>query len=48
MCAPFPALFDASGSDYACPTALAALARGDTCFIDGGSENPRDASADSQ
>jgi hypothetical protein len=43
MCAPYPFLFDASGSDYACPAALAALARGDTCFVDGGSQNPVEA-----
>ncbi|MBX3204635.1 MAG: hypothetical protein KF764_06170 [Labilithrix sp.] len=40
MCAPYPFGFDASGSDFACPAALAALERGDTCLLDGGSANP--------
>ncbi len=40
MCPPLPYGFDASGSDPACPAALAALARGDTCFVDGGSSQP--------
>jgi hypothetical protein len=41
MCPPYPFSFDASGSDPACPTALAALERDDTCLLDGGSANPR-------
>jgi hypothetical protein len=49
MCAPYPAgvEFDTSGTDPACPAALAALARGDTCLSDGGDTNPLpDAAAD--
>jgi hypothetical protein len=49
MCPPFPFGFDVSGSDPACPDALAALARADTCRVDGGSTNPaplRDAASD--
>jgi hypothetical protein len=42
MCAPYPAgvEFDTSGTDPACPAALAALARGDTCLSDGGDTHP--------
>ena len=40
MCAPYPFAFDASGSDPACPAALEALARNDSCRADGGSSNP--------
>jgi hypothetical protein len=40
MCAPYPFAFDPSGSDPACPAALAAFARNDTCFVDGGSSSP--------
>jgi hypothetical protein len=40
MCAPYPFGFDTSGSDPACPAALAALERNDTCLLDGGSSNP--------
>ncbi len=40
MCGPYPFGFDASGSDPACPAALDALARKDTCFVDGGSSSP--------
>ena len=40
MCAPYPFAFDASGADPACPAALAALERNDTCLVDGGSTRP--------
>ena len=40
MCAPYPYAFDASGTDPACTPALDALARGDTCLLDGGSSSP--------
>jgi hypothetical protein len=40
MCAPYPPFYDAGGSDPACPSALAALARGDQCLDDGGSTHP--------
>ena len=42
MCPPYPAgvEFDTSGTDPACPAALAALARGDTCLSDGGDTHP--------
>lgn len=40
MCEPFPFEFDASGSDPACPTALSAFERNDTCLVDGGSTHP--------
>jgi hypothetical protein len=40
MCAPFPYGFDPSGTDPLCPSALAASARNDTCFDDGGSKSP--------
>lgn len=54
VCPPYPGPdFDKSGSDPACPAALAALARGDTCLTDGGSTRPvppvtpmKDAAAD--
>jgi hypothetical protein len=53
MCAPYPSSveFDVSGVDPACPQALAALARSDSCASDGGSANPlpaplRDAAAE--
>lgn len=39
-CAPYPFGFDASGTDPACPEALAALERSDTCLVDGGSTSP--------
>lgn len=50
MCAPYPAgvEFDTSGTDPACPAALAALTRDDTCLSDGGDTHPLpDAAADS-
>jgi hypothetical protein len=41
MCPPYPGPdFDTSGTDPLCTPALAALARGDTCFSDGGSSHP--------
>lgn len=40
MCGPYPFGFDTSGSDPQCPSALAALARNDTCLLDGGSSSP--------
>lgn len=42
MCPPYPSAveFDTSGTDPVCAPALAALARNDTCAIDGGSANP--------
>jgi len=40
MCGPYPFGFDTSGSDPACPQALAALERNDTCLVDGGSSSP--------
>ncbi len=49
MCPPYPAgvEFDTAGTDPACPRALAALSRGDTCLSDGGTTHrPPDASAD--
>lgn len=54
VCPPYPGPdFDKSGGDPACPAALAALARGDTCLTDGGSTRPvppvnpmKDAAAD--
>jgi hypothetical protein len=46
MCGPYPYGFDASGSDPLCPRALAALARNDTCFVDGGSSSPASTPAD--
>lgn len=48
MCGPYPPGFDATGKDAACTPALAALARGDTCLVDGGSSHPspRDAGSD--
>jgi hypothetical protein len=46
MCAPYPFGFDTSGTDPACPAALAAFGRNDTCLLDGGSANPQDASTD--
>lgn len=45
MCPPYPFGFDAGGADPACPAALAALARRDTCFVDGGSSSPAPADA---
>jgi len=45
MCAPYPYGFDTSGTDPACPDALAALTRGDTCLTDGGSTAPLEAGA---
>ena len=46
MCAPYPFGFDASGADPACPSALAAFERNDTCFADGGSSKPAPAPPD--
>jgi hypothetical protein len=46
MCAPYPYGFDASGADPLCPTALEALARNDTCLVDGGSTHPAPAPPD--
>ena len=51
MCPPYPAPdFDVSGKDPVCPRALAALARNNTCFSDGGAAHPlpppKDAAAD--
>jgi len=40
MCAPYPFMFDAAGGDPQCAPALAALARDDTCNVDGTSSNP--------
>lgn len=42
MCPPYPSgvEFDTAGTDPACPKALAALTRGDTCLSDGGSTDP--------
>jgi hypothetical protein len=42
MCAPYPAgvEFDTAGTDPACPKALEALSRGDTCLSDGGTTHP--------
>jgi hypothetical protein len=40
MCAPLPALFDATGTFPGCDRALAAFARGDVCLPDGGTSNP--------
>jgi hypothetical protein len=39
-CGPYPPLDDTSGSEPACVAALAALARGDVCNVDGGSSCP--------
>lgn len=48
MCPPIPFGFDTDGADPRCAAALAAFARNDTCFADGGSSapQPRDASVD--
>ena len=49
MCPPYPSgvEFDTGGTDLACPKALAALSRGDTCLSDGGTTHPApDASTD--
>lgn len=35
MCPPDPVFYDASGSDPACPKAIAALYRNDICNVDG-------------
>lgn len=43
MCGPYPYGMDPSGDDPACPKALAALERDDTCASDGGSSNPVEA-----
>jgi hypothetical protein len=42
MCPPYPSgvEFDTAGTDPACPKALEALSRGDTCLTDGGSTHP--------
>ncbi len=39
-CAPYPLFFSVNPADPACAKALAAAARGDVCFDDGGSQNP--------
>jgi hypothetical protein len=46
MCGPPPIGADISGSNPQCPSALAALSRGDYCLDGGGSTNPRDSSAE--
>lgn len=48
MCPPIPFGFVTDGADPRCAAALAAFARGDTCFTDGGSSAPlpRDAGSD--
>jgi hypothetical protein len=46
MCGPYPYRFDAAGTDPLCPSALAALARNDTCLLNGGSSSPAPAPAD--
>lgn len=48
MCPPIPFGFDTDGADPRCAPALAAFARNDTCFSDGGSSAPLpgDAGAD--
>ncbi len=46
MCAPYPFGYDASGGDPACPRALAALGRDDTCRPDGTSTHALDAGSD--
>jgi len=40
MCPPYPWNFDAAGLDPACDAGLAAAARHDVCFDDGGSSDP--------
>ena len=42
MCPPYPSgvEFDPAGTDPACPKALDALSRGDTCLSDGGTTHP--------
>lgn len=40
MCPPFPFGADTTGTDPACPKALAAFDRNDTCTSDGGSTHP--------
>jgi hypothetical protein len=39
-CPPFPLFFSVNPPDATCAKALAAAARGDACFGDGGSANP--------
>jgi hypothetical protein len=48
MCPPIPFGFDTDGADPRCVAALAAFARNDTCFTDGGSSAPlpKDAGVD--
>jgi len=47
-CAPYPPLFDVSGTDPQCAPALAAARRQSTCLSDGGVSSPLvDAGADS-
>jgi hypothetical protein len=47
MCAPYPFQYDAAGTDPACPAALAAFGRDDTCNADGTSTHPiQDAAAE--
>jgi hypothetical protein len=45
-CPPYSPDYDTAGRDPACPKALAAFSRDDTCIADGGSTNPPDAGAD--
>jgi len=40
MCAPYPFMFDAAGTDPGCAPALAAFGRDDTCNVDGTSTHP--------
>jgi hypothetical protein len=46
MCPPIPFGFDSDGKDPRCAPALAAFARNDTCFTDGGSSAPLPAPLD--
>ncbi len=39
-CAPYPSFYSVNPADPACTMALAAAARGDVCFEDGGSASP--------
>lgn len=39
-CAPYPSFYSVNPADRACTRALAAAARGDVCFEDGGSAAP--------
>ena len=40
MCGPYPFMFNTTGTDPACPIALGALGRNDTCLADGDSSSP--------